>query len=102
MKYAEQIQTEERKPPAWHYFGLTGIAAWFSEEHEEVIKDRIRRTMNANAIEGNTMRYCHYCEVGVGVMTYETYELLYISLVNKCPTCGNTAFNPDGIWERNE
>ena len=89
---------DERKPPYFHYVGMTGIYEWYSPEHEEVIKDRIKRITEANDIEGNTMKYCHCCEVGIGVMNYPTYELVYIALEEKCPTCGNKAFNPSGIW----
>ena len=93
---------EEKQLPMWHYSGMTGIAEWYSPEHEAVIKDRIRRTTKANDIEGWTMKYCHCCEVGIGVMNHSTYELVYIALEKKCPTCGNKAFNPSGIWREDE
>jgi len=102
MNLIEQIRQEEKCLPYWHYEGLTGIPAWYSEEHEEVIKDRIKRVTKANDIAGNTMKYCHCCEVGIGVMNHSTYELVYIALEEKCPTCGNKAFNPSGIWYSEE
>lgn len=102
MRYIEQIQQEDVRPPMWHYIGMTGTFAWFSDAHEAIIVDRIYRAMKANEIVGLAMRFCHYCEGPMGTMRLGTYVLRYISLNRKCSLCGNVAYNPTGVWERNE
>ncbi len=102
MRYIEQIQREDKQPPVWNYVGLTGIFAWFSDAHEAVIMDRINRAMKANETEGRAMRFCHYCEGPIGIMRRMTYKLLYVNFSHKCPMCGNVAYNPTGVWEKNE
>jgi len=84
----------DNKPlPYWHYKGFTGIPAWFSDEHKEVIHERIKRIMKANEGEEKKMRYCHFCEGGLGTMNRIVYDILYVNTGRRCSMCGNKAFD---------
>ena len=79
--------------PYWHYSGLTGTPAWFSDEHKEVIHERIKRIMKANEGEEKKMRYCHFCEGGLGTMNRIVYDILYVNTGRRCSMCGNKAYD---------
>jgi len=84
----------DNKPlPYWHYKGLIGTPAWYSDAHEEVIHERIKRVVKANEGEERKMRYCHFCEGPIGIMDKTAYNILYVNTGRRCNMCGNEAFD---------
>jgi len=77
--------------PFWHYAGMKGQPAWFSDIHKEISFDRFNRACLANGAHWNSMRYCCHCEVGIGVMDYDVYVYAYIIGRLPCPVCGKLA-----------
>ena len=67
----------------WSYRNSAGTLGWLSDAHEAVVLKRIVKIGMANEQVGVAMRYCQWCEVGVGTMAYE--EFFDIS---RCPICG--------------
>ena len=78
---------EELNLPMWHYPGLGGEPAWFSEMHRDIAFERYDRAVKENELRGYHMRYCASCEVGIGIMEFNMYYHLYVKNFVTCPIC---------------
>ena len=71
---------------------MDGLPVWFSEDHEGVVNERFDMVFAENGRPGKLMRFCHRCEVPLGIMSREEYDLKYVSGGNACSACGRVAY----------
>lgn len=102
MFYSKRETRKGNPLPSWHYESMDGSLVWLSEDHEEIALKRFVRVCKANDVSEKAMRYCHNCEVGIGVMPQERYRRQNIQSKQICPSCGKSAYGVPKIREESD